>query len=191
MSVEARLKVLRGNVLQDTHLASSACLCLLCSQGKRGRKLTWGFVSDWLACWLAVACLQDCVLLPAPIKRHNQPCKHLQLPRHSCSASLKDRRNCRVPWAQFCADPWSATDGLHDRGCIKRSKSYLYFHMTDQYHCMRTAEGNWAVDFIGRVDRANEDWVKVCVWLGIECHHQQQQLGLSCCIQTWPLAADV
>ncbi|KAF8062111.1 hypothetical protein HT031_004371 [Scenedesmus sp. PABB004] len=68
---------------------------------------------------------------------------------------------CHVPWASFCADPWAAAEALHDRGCIKRSKSYLYFHMTDQAHCMRTAGGDWAVDFVGRVDEPNEDWAEV------------------------------
>ena len=58
-------------------------------------------------------------------------------------------------------DPWGAAEELHDRGCIKRSKSYLYFHMSDQYHCMRTAEGEWAVDFIGRVDEPDDDWAEV------------------------------
>jgi hypothetical protein len=66
-----------------------------------------------------------------------------------------------VPWSTFCADPWSAGEELHDKGCIKRSKSYLYFHMEDQLHCMRTAGGDWAVDFIGRVDEPNEDWAEV------------------------------
>lgn len=77
-----------------------------------------------------------------------------------CSKSLKNPE-CRVPWSRFCTDPWSAAEELHDRGCIKRSKSYLYFHMADQYHCMTTAGGDWAVDFIGRVDEPNEDWAEV------------------------------
>lgn len=34
--------------------------------------------------------------------------------------------------------------------------------MQDQYHCMRTADGNWSVDYIGRVDEPNEDWAEVC-----------------------------
>jgi hypothetical protein len=42
-----------------------------------------------------------------------------------------------------------------------RSKSYMYFHMMDQLHCMVTAEGDWAVDYIGRVESANEDWKEV------------------------------
>lgn len=66
-----------------------------------------------------------------------------------------------MPWSSFCTDPWSAAEELHDRGCIKRSKSYLYFHMIDQVHCLTTAAGEWAVDFIGRVDEPNEDWAEV------------------------------
>lgn len=85
----------------------------------------------------------------------------------TCSASLKDPQ-CRVPWSTFCADPWSAAEALHDRGCIKRSKSYLYFHIADQFHCMRTAEGGWAVDFIGSVDQPNDDWAEVRRTLGGE-----------------------
>lgn len=80
--------------------------------------------------------------------------------RALCSSKLRDPA-CHVSWPSFCADPWSAAEELHDRGCIKRSKSYLYFHMEDQYHCMKTAEGGWAVDFIGRVDEPNEDWSEV------------------------------
>jgi hypothetical protein len=76
-----------------------------------------------------------------------------------------------VPWSSFCADPWSAGEALHDKGCIKRSKSYLYFHMEDQLHCMRTASGEWAVDFIGRVDEPNEDWAEVSLCDGC-CHER-------------------
>ncbi|KAF6265099.1 hypothetical protein COO60DRAFT_1624003 [Scenedesmus sp. NREL 46B-D3] len=81
---------------------------------------------------------------------------------NGCMADHKLRDpSCKVPWSSFCTDPWSAGEALHDKGCIKRSKSYLYFHMEDQLHCMRTAEGDWAVDFIGRVDEPNEDWAEV------------------------------
>jgi len=78
----------------------------------------------------------------------------------NCSKALRDE-SCKVPWSQFCSDPWTAAELLHDRGCIKRSRSYLYFHMEDQYHCLRTATGDWAVDYIGRVDEANTDWAEV------------------------------
>jgi hypothetical protein len=82
---------------------------------------------------------------------------------------------CRVTWPEFCADPWSAADRLHDAGCIKRSKSYLYFHMLDQYHCLTAANGSWAVDFIGRVDEPNEDWsearIPVLACTVLACFH--------------------
>lgn len=47
---------------------------------------------------------------------------------------------------------------LHQRDCLSRSKSYTYFHMVDQWHCMRTASGESAVDFVGSVETGDEDW---------------------------------
>lgn len=43
---------------------------------------------------------------------------------------------------------------------------------------MRTADGGWAVDFIGRVDDPNEDWDEVrpdsvdapVAWLSVSCN---------------------
>eukprot|EP00882_Tetradesmus_deserticola_P027789 GHRQ01030916.1.p2 GENE.GHRQ01030916.1~~GHRQ01030916.1.p2 ORF type:complete len:106 (+),score=25.18 GHRQ01030916.1:413-730(+) len=93
-------------------------------------------------------------------KSFSQRCHCAGLSVHCCSDKLRDPA-CRVSWPRFCADPWSAAEELHDRGCIKRSKSYLYFHIEDQLHCMRTAGGGWAVDFIGRVDEPSEDWQQV------------------------------
>ena len=72
--------------------------------------------------------------------------------------------DCKVEWKDFCVDPWTQAEELHNKGCSKRSKSYLYFHMMDQYHCFRTATGKWAVDFIGRVEHTNDDWAKVRDW---------------------------
>lgn len=69
--------------------------------------------------------------------------------------------HCQVAWGDFCVDPWGSSDAVHDAGCLMRSKSYMYFHMMDQYHCMVTSEGQWAVDYIGRVESANEDWKDV------------------------------
>eukprot|EP00775_Hariotina_reticulata_P011105 gene11105-11259_t len=37
----------------------------------------------------------------------------------------------------------------------------MYFHMIDQLHCMVTDKGEWAVDFIGRVEETNADWAEV------------------------------
>jgi hypothetical protein len=71
------------------------------------------------------------------------------------------QQHCQVSWGDFCVDPWGSSDRVHDKGCLMRSKSYMYFHMMDQFHCMVTAEGDWAVDYIGRVESANDDWKDV------------------------------
>lgn len=105
-------------------------------------------------------------------KFHKLSCIHISTPTQNLPVLLQTllicphsdalkRPDCRVPWSSFCTDPWSAAEELHDRGCIKRSKSYLYFHMIDQVHCLTTAAGEWAVDFVGRVDGPNEDWAEV------------------------------
>lgn len=71
------------------------------------------------------------------------------------------RGECGVSWDDFCEDPWGAADVLHRRDCLARSKSYTYFHMVDQWHCMRTAEGGSAVDFVGSVETGDEDWAAI------------------------------
>ncbi|KAF8073165.1 hypothetical protein HT031_000826 [Scenedesmus sp. PABB004] len=68
---------------------------------------------------------------------------------------------CQMDWSTFCTDPWGSSDRVADAGCLYRSKSYMYFHMMDQHHCMVTQSGDWAVDFVGRVESANEDWTLV------------------------------
>lgn len=88
---------------------------------------------------------------------------------------------CKVDWKDFCVDPWTQAEELHNRGCAKRSKSYLYFHMMDQYHCFRTASGTWAVDFIGRVEHTNEDWAQVSEHQGSGCWHTQLEASLTPC----------
>jgi hypothetical protein len=107
---------------------------------------------------------QDCVhavadtplLLPAAIHHFHFI--------HTYSDGL-NASHCQVSWGDFCVDPWGNSDRVHDKGCLMRSKSYMYFHMMDQFHCMVTAEGNWAVDYIGRVESANDDWKDVSSWV--------------------------
>lgn len=43
-------------------------------------------------------------------------------------------------------------------GCGHVEHHYGYWHMMDQYHCMVTSTGEWAVDFLGRVEHGDEDW---------------------------------
>jgi hypothetical protein len=110
----------------------------------------------------AVPLLTHILLLPAA-DRH---CYIVTF--QTCSDGL-GQAHCQVSWGDFCVDPWGHSDRVHDKGCLMRSKSYMYFHMMDQFHCMVTAEGNWAVDYIGRVESANEDWKDVSARARLGC----------------------
>lgn len=65
---------------------------------------------------------------------------------------------CQLEWGKFCRDPFAEFDRLYGGGCSHKQPHYAYWHMMDQYHCMITPTGEWAVDFLGRVERGNEDW---------------------------------
>ncbi|WIA09571.1 hypothetical protein OEZ85_008963 [Tetradesmus obliquus] len=95
-----------------------------------------------------------------PWKRAYSLFKYMQSDGCMAGDSLT-QPHCQVAWGDFCVDPWGSSDAVHDAGCLMRSKSYMYFHMMDQFHCMVTSEGQWAVDYIGRVESANEDWKDV------------------------------
>jgi hypothetical protein len=65
---------------------------------------------------------------------------------------------CQMEWGKFCKEPFSEFDRLYGSGCSHKPPHYAYWHMMDQYHCMVSPTGQWAVDFLGRVERGNEDW---------------------------------
>eukprot|EP00775_Hariotina_reticulata_P005404 gene5404-5637_t len=65
---------------------------------------------------------------------------------------------CHLQWRKFCQDPFAEVQKLHARGCMRVDELYSYWHMMDQYHCMVTPTGDWAVDFLGRVEAGDEDW---------------------------------
>jgi hypothetical protein len=65
---------------------------------------------------------------------------------------------CQMEWGRFCRDPFQEFDRLYGSGCSHKAPHYAYWHMMDQYHCMITPTGEWAVDFLGQVERGNEDW---------------------------------
>ncbi|KAI8473635.1 MAG: hypothetical protein J3K34DRAFT_518755 [Monoraphidium minutum] len=96
-----------------------------------------------------------------PWKRAYSLFKYMQSDGCMPNEKLKDPYCLSTKWANFCKDPWGTTDVMHHAGCIKRSKSYMYFHMMDQYHCLVTDTGDWAVDYIGRVEHLNDDWAEV------------------------------
>jgi hypothetical protein len=65
---------------------------------------------------------------------------------------------CQLEWGRFCKEPFAEFDRLYGSGCSHKPPHYAYWHMMDQYHCMITPTGDWAVDFLGRVEKGNEDW---------------------------------
>lgn len=65
---------------------------------------------------------------------------------------------CQMEWGKFCKDPFGEFDRMYSLGCGHVEPHYAYWHMMDQYHCMITSTGDWAVDFLGRVEHGDEDW---------------------------------
>lgn len=65
---------------------------------------------------------------------------------------------CQMEWGNFCRDPFGEFDRMHAQNCSHVEPHYAYWHMMDQYHCMVTSTGDWAVDFLGRVEHGDEDW---------------------------------
>jgi hypothetical protein len=70
----------------------------------------------------------------------------------------KHGRRCSMEWGRFCRQPFAEFDRLYGEGCSHKEPHYAYWHMMDQYHCMITPTGGWAVDFLGRVESGSEDW---------------------------------
>eukprot|EP00775_Hariotina_reticulata_P005406 gene5406-5639_t len=71
---------------------------------------------------------------------------------------LKHGPACSLDWDQFCHNPFGEWDRIHNKNCTRVEDHYAYWHMMDQYHCMVTPTGDWAVDFLGRVEAGDEDW---------------------------------
>eukprot|EP00879_Flechtneria_rotunda_P022930 GHRR01024236.1.p1 GENE.GHRR01024236.1~~GHRR01024236.1.p1 ORF type:complete len:277 (+),score=44.30 GHRR01024236.1:794-1624(+) len=75
--------------------------------------------------------------------------------------AVKHGPRCQMQWGHFCQNPFQRVQQLHEQGCTRVDESYSYWHMMDQYHCMITPTGEWAVDFLGRVEQGDEDWKMV------------------------------
>lgn len=61
-------------------------------------------------------------------------------------------------WDDFCKDPAS----FHricdqDAKCSTRTVKHTVAHIQAQFPCLSTADGGWALDFIGRVEHVDED----------------------------------
>ncbi|EFN58881.1 hypothetical protein CHLNCDRAFT_140783 [Chlorella variabilis] len=69
-----------------------------------------------------------------------------------------DNGTAAYSWDNFCADPAGFADEcLADPVCRKKGREFVYAHIEPQQPCVVSANGGWAVDFIGRVEHMDED----------------------------------
>lgn len=72
-----------------------------------------------------------------------------------------------IKWMDFCMDPPSVADVCrkHPQCCpVRRTGDeslFYYFHLNDQTSCLLTEAGEWAVDYLGRVENEDEDLATV------------------------------
>lgn len=61
-------------------------------------------------------------------------------------------------WNDFCADPAGfAQECVQDERCRTKGENFVYAHIEPQQDCIMTADGGWAADFVGRVEKIDED----------------------------------
>ncbi|GAB4819803.1 hypothetical protein N2152v2_006849 [Parachlorella kessleri] len=80
------------------------------------------------------------------------------------TAVAQQRHRYKLPaarqyrWDNFCADPGSFQRVCEkDRRCRRQSNKFVGAHIQAQLPCLATAQGGWAVDFLGRVESIDED----------------------------------
>jgi len=68
-----------------------------------------------------------------------------------------------VRWNDFCSDPLIVGDLCRKNpGCCPNFDSkFMYFHANDQTTCLTTIGGQWAADYIGRVEHLDEDFQEI------------------------------
>lgn len=70
---------------------------------------------------------------------------------------------CQLPWDRFCTDPYSLGDVCQaNRTCCPGiHPPHHYQHVEPQNKCLLTAEGGLAMDYVGRVERLDEDFAEL------------------------------
>ena len=69
-------------------------------------------------------------------------------------------------WDAFCADPFHLGDACLRQAqlgnlCCTQSAEHQYVHVIPQAHCFTTADGRSALDWLGRVERFEEDFAEL------------------------------
>jgi hypothetical protein len=76
---------------------------------------------------------------------------------------VRDRLDCdHITWDQYCIDPLAigAICRKHPDCCTKKW-THQDWHMRQQTSCFLTEDGDWAVDFIGRLEHFDDDLIEL------------------------------
>lgn len=161
--------------------------CLACVPQRRSGQTTVETRSCWAACALrspTAALGEGAVELPAGaaacrgwgLAWHGQAC-------HARSAACRPKPLHGMPM----------TRAMHRR----ETQHFMHYHMTDQATCLLTADGQLAVDFIGRVrcgffgssTGCSQAWC--AEWHGMTCHNRawmiRHDMGLLPCLASRPM----
>ena len=64
-----------------------------------------------------------------------------------------------VPWERFCRDPYAPGDYCEATPrCCAATAEHHYLHASPQANCITTADGGTALDWLGRMERLEDDF---------------------------------
>ncbi|KAI3432825.1 hypothetical protein D9Q98_010409 [Chlorella vulgaris] len=72
----------------------------------------------------------------------------------------------RMSWDTYCRDPYligdiCAKQDANGESCCTHGLEHQYLHVSPQVNCLLTEQGKMAVDWIGRVEHFEDDFVKL------------------------------
>ncbi|KAL4536786.1 hypothetical protein Ndes2526A_g06292 [Nannochloris sp. 'desiccata'] len=76
---------------------------------------------------------------------------------------IRDTPQCRhITWDEYCRDPLAIGEICRKNAeCCTKKWTHQDWHMRQQTSCLLTEEGEWAVDFIGRLEHFDDDLVQL------------------------------
>ncbi len=76
---------------------------------------------------------------------------------------VRDRAECdHITWDQYCEDPLAIGEICRKNAdCCTKKWTHQDWHMRQQTSCFLTDTGEWAVDFIGRLEHFDDDLIEL------------------------------
>ncbi|KAI7838203.1 hypothetical protein COHA_007997 [Chlorella ohadii] len=117
--------------------------------------------NPWVRAYSSWKFLRQGYMLPPGAVRLSPGDAPLASGKEAVHFAADDQEPCaEAGWADFCGDPL-----MLGRLCLaqphccpgREGQHFMHYHMTDQATCLLTADGQLAVDFIGRVENVDED----------------------------------